>query len=110
LITELAKIASFLDGKRINSGVQLLVATSNGTYAMAKDAGYADIIEKAGGIIANCCIADQHPLTNLQKINVAATNSARAAHYSQRCTGGETTIYYGDLERCINAAITGKWE
>ena len=109
LIEELAEIASLLDGKKVSGGVRLLVATSNSTYALARDAGYADIIEKAGAIVSNCCIAIANPFFTLQSSHVTATNSARCAHYAQRVTGGKTTVCFGDTRRCINAAITGRW-
>lgn len=109
LISELREIASLLEGKRVKDGVRLLVATSNATYAFAKDAGYADVIEKAGSIVSNCCASAVNPMLFLESPSVAATNSARGAHYMQRLTGGRTKTWYGNIKECINSAITGKW-
>jgi hypothetical protein len=109
LISELREIASLLEGKKVKEGVRLLVATSSPTYALAKDAGYADIIERAGSIISNCCASGSNPLILLDGVRVVATNSSRGAHYMQRITAGKIKTWYGDVKNCINAAITGKW-
>lgn len=110
LISELREIASLLEGKKIKQGVRLVIATANSTYAMAKDAGYADIIEKAGAIVANICVTVVNPLIFIESARVVATNSARGAHYIPRMTGAKTKVFYGDIKECINSAITGKWE
>lgn len=109
LISELREIACLLEGKKVKEGVRLLVATSNSTYALAKDAGYADIIERAGCIISNCCATGSNPLFLLGGARIVATNSSRGAHYMPRMTAGKTETWYGDIKDCINAAITGKW-
>jgi predicted aconitase len=109
LISELRGIASLLEGKKIKEGPRLLVATSNSTYAVAKDAGYADIIEKAGAIVSNCCASIVNPLLFLDGVHVVATNSSKGAHYIQRMSGGRMKTYFGDVKTCINSAITGEW-
>ena len=108
-IRELKEVASLLEGKKVKEAVRLLVATSNPIYTLAKEAGYADIIEKAGSIISNCCATALNPLVYLDGARVVATNSSRGAHYIQRLSGGKTETYYGDVKECINSAITGKW-
>ena len=108
-ISELKEIASLLEGKKVKEGVRFLVAASNSTYALAKDAGYADIIEKAGCVVSNCCAAPANPLLFLDGARVVATNSSRGAHYMQMVTEGKTKTWCGDVKDCINSAITGKW-
>jgi hypothetical protein len=42
----------------------------------------------------------------------SATDSARAAHYQARggtAGGVGVGVFYGSTERCVAAAITGKW-
>lgn len=109
LISELRDISMLLGNKKVKEGVKLIVATSNSTYALAKDAGYADIIEQSGGIICNVCASGSNPYLYLSGAETAATNSARGAHYIQRQTGGKIKTYYGDLKKCISSTINGKW-
>jgi predicted aconitase len=41
-------------------------------------------------------------------VKVAATDSAKQAHYLPAIMGFQT--WFGSLEDCIQAAISGKWE
>jgi predicted aconitase len=109
LISELREISSLLEGKKIKDGLPLLIATSNSTRALARDAGYMDNIEKAGAIFSNCCASGSNPFIFLKGASSVATNSSRGAHYVQRLTEGKTKTYYGDVKTCIESAITGEW-
>lgn len=110
LISELREIASLLEGKKVKEGTRLIIGRANSTWALARDAGYADIIEDAGAVTCNCCVSSLNPFIFLDgDCSVVATDSSRGAHYIQRMTGGKTKTYYGDIGKCINAAVTGKW-
>jgi len=108
--TEVLKLASMLEGKRIGQGVVLMVGVSNACYALVKDSGYADAIEDAGGIFVNCCLPMNPFLYRKDPVKTVATNSARLAHYAQRLTQGRARTFYGDADRCILAALKGRWE
>ena len=105
-IGELEQVASLIEGKRVKS--RLWVGTAEQILALARRMGYADIIEKAGGVFARCCMAGipfgQFP----EGTNVVATNSIKAAHYISRI-GGIKTIF-GTTEDCVKAAVAGKWK
>jgi predicted aconitase len=110
-IVEIGQLASLMEGKKLNKNVRLIVGISKTTYALAKECGYVDAIEIPGAIISNTCVSGTNPFLFLDEPpGVAATNSARGAHYMQRTSGGRTKTYYGDIEKCVRAAISGKWE
>ena len=109
-IVEIECLAKLLEGKKISMNVRLVVGISNTTYALAKECGFTDILEKNGAIMVNTCVSGTNPfLFSKEGIGVAATNSARAAHYMQRMSGGRTKTYYGSMQKCVQSAITGKW-
>ncbi len=106
-IAELGDIARLLGGRKIAAGVRLFAATADQTYTLAKNAGYVDIIESAGGVVATGVCIQGFPYQELQHpVSTAATDSARAASYQVRRGIG---IQYGSAARCIDAAVTGKW-
>lgn len=109
-IAELSRLANLLENKAINKNVRLLIGVSFPIYTLARDAGYISVIENAGGVCMNICVAASNRLlfpNDLPK--VVATNSARAAHYIQRMTAGKSKTIYGDMKQCVRAAINGKW-
>jgi len=101
-IMELQELASLLEGRRMTEGAQLMVGVSNMTYALAKEAGYVDTIEKVGTIITNCCVSGQNPLVHIIGVDAVATNSARGARFFQTQTAGRCRTYYGDMKDCVN--------
>jgi len=111
-LSELRNIASLLAGQKVHPNVILLIATSKQIYTIAKTSGYVDIIKKAGGVFTNTCVGSQDPFNTLGPelgIKTAATNSARAAHYSVRTSKGKVKMLYGSTRECLSAAISGKW-
>jgi len=111
-IKDIGLLASLVAGKKTSANVRLVVGVAEPVYTLAKACGYTDPIEAAGGMFVNSCISALNPFMFLaeNRAKVAVTNSARAAHYMQRMSGGRTKTLYGDMKRCIKAAITGKWE
>jgi predicted aconitase len=107
-IIELQKLASLLEGRRLKDEAQLMLGVSNMTYALAKDAGYADPIEKVGAISTNCCVSGQNPLVHITGVDAVATNSARGARFFQTQTAGRCRTYYGDMKDCVNLVTTSK--
>ena len=109
-VMEIGRLASLLEGKKIHKDVKLVIGASRAIYFLAKEGGYIDPIEKAGGIFDYSCMAaaESNPFLRYDKgIRVGATNSARCAHYTVRLT--DTKMFYGTTRSCIDAAITGKW-
>ncbi len=109
-IVEIEYIAKMLEGKKISMNVRVVVGISKTMYALAKECGFIDILESKGVIMVNTCVSGTNPfLFSHGGVGVAATNSARAAHYMQRMSGGKTKTFYGNMKKCIQSAITGQW-
>lgn len=110
-IVEIAQLSSLLERKKVNQNLRLLVGVSNPIYDFACDSGYVRRIEESGGTFMNICVAAANRLIFPKELpKVVATNSARAAHYIQRMTAGKSKTIYGNMEQCIEAALTGKME
>jgi predicted aconitase len=110
-IREIQYIAQWLDGKKVSPNVKLWIGTSSQTRLLARKAGLADILERAGAVLTNICISEASIYLKSWGINVKvlAVDSPRSAHYVYRTTGGDISIAYGNREMCLNSAITGKW-
>lgn len=107
-IMEIKEIASLLERKKVHKNVQLILGASKAITALAREAGYASVIEEAGGIFDDSCMGAMQPLVYFGTgTKTVATNSARAAHYAIRMLGSKSL--YGSTQNCIDAAITGKW-
>jgi len=110
-IDEIARIAALLDGKIIKTS--LLIGASAPVKSLARQQGYLDSIENAGGHIISVCPSISNPFTRgdiagQKQAKSAATNSARGAHYLAAVSG--VKVFFGTEEACINAAITGRWK
>ena len=107
-IAEIEKVARLLDGKKKADGVRLWVSTAEAILGIARQMGFVEKIEKAGGIMVTDTCLMGFPYDRMDSpATVAATNSARAASYTARRGIG---IQYGSFEQCIEAATAGKWE
>ncbi len=109
-IDEIGRIAKLLKGKKIKTS--LLIGASVPVEALARQQGWAGIIEEAGGHFLSVCPSISNPFTRPdiageKQARSAATNSARSAHYLATVCG--VHVFFGTEEDCIDAAITGKW-
>jgi predicted aconitase len=106
-LEQIKAVARMLEGKRVHGNVTLWVWTAHQIKAMADRNGYTDIILKAGGQL----MTDTCPLnTNLfpSGTKVVATDSAKHAHYAPAI--GNKEVWFGRMEECVDAAISGSWE
>jgi len=104
-IAQIAQIAEFLKGKKVREGVTLWLATARSTKALAEAAGYAAIIEEAGGIFACDTCMVVAPLRG--RFRGVATTSAKACFY---CRGkNRMAVRVGSLRQCLEAALSGRW-
>ncbi|MFP3042543.1 aconitase X catalytic domain-containing protein [Treponema primitia] len=106
---ELEEIAGFMKGKKVKSGIHFWIMVSVAIKAIAQRSGYLDIIKEAGGkIVLDTCpiLSPMQDLIKANGLKSMVTNSAKLAHYGP----GQIAIptYYGDLEKCLNAAVSGK--
>jgi len=110
-IPEMQEIAKLLQGKKINSAVIFIVGTAEPLRLLAQEMGLVDMIESSGGIVVSgMCSAGsflRRGVPEGYKVGVAATNAAKAAHYLK--VGG-VQVWFGTMQKCIEAAIKGNWE
>ena len=109
-IDDAKKIASLLDGKKVGINQRLWIGMGAQTYTLAKIMGYADVIEQAGGVVANSCMATIPDSPIPKDVKVIATNSFKTAHYVTGLQKGKVQVVLGSLDDCINATIFGKME
>jgi len=108
-ITEIGEIASIFEAKRlkVHPKVRLWIYTSSFIKGIADRMGFSKAIIEAGGeMVCNTCpilaCIDHMALKNF------ATNCAKAAHYAPSMS--KLNPFFGTLEDCINAAVTGEWK
>jgi predicted aconitase len=112
-LQELADIARLIDGRKVNRNVRLLIGASESVISLAKRMGFIDTIEDAGGMaVSDMCIrsAALPPLSEMLGIRVVASTSGSVAQNAYRRSKGKTTAWFGTTKKCIDAAVTGKWE
>ena len=101
-LAEIEMVADYLTGKHVS--IRLWVMTARKTMAAAQTRGLVSTIQQAGGKV----FADSCPFVSPVKsmgITSLATNSAKAAYYSQSLLGIPSR--FGSFERCLEAAVRG---
>jgi predicted aconitase len=105
-IEQVWQATRLLEGKRLHPGTELWIHTPRALRELADRSGYTKIVEEAGGhILSDSCPAISRLMP--KGTNVVATDSAKQAHYLPAITGVQT--WFGSLEDCVQAALTGKW-
>lgn len=104
-LDEIHQVAEAVAGRRLEA--TLWVTTARHTRQLARERGWAQTIEAAGGqVVADTCMVVA-PVGQLG-FRTMATNAAKAAFYSPGHSGLQ--VRFGSLEQCVTAAITGRWE
>jgi predicted aconitase len=105
-VDQIRRTAELLDGKRLSAGTELWIMAPRSLKVVADRSGYTEVIERAGGrVLADSCPAMSRAAPRGTK--VFATDSAKQAHYLPAILGIEA--WFGTLEECVNAAVTGRW-
>jgi hypothetical protein len=109
-IQEIKEIVQIIEGKKVASGTELWICTSNWVKNLAKRMGYYEKIEAAGGkIVADIGAADgPHLYLRERGVRTLAINSARGSYYAHNGYGMDT--WFGTTRECIETAITGTWQ
>lgn len=103
-LAEIEAVADYLAGRRVQAA--LWITTARATRQAAEAAGLLARLEAAGGqVVADTCLVVA-PVAELG-FRCLATNSAKMAFYTPSHTG--LSVRFGSLERCLMAAITGRW-
>lgn len=100
------RVSRMLEGKRLADHTQMWIYTPYAIKYMADRAGYTEIIERSGAYL----MTDTCPIVSKavpENARVAACDSPKQAHHMYSIL--ELPTYYGSVEDCIQAALTGKW-
>lgn len=109
-IQEIKEIVQIMDGKKVASGTELWICTSNWVKNLAKRMGYYEKIEAVGGrIVADTGAADgPHLYLKERGVRTIAINSARGSYYAHNGYGMDT--WFGTTRECIKTALTSTWQ
>ncbi len=109
-ISELGEIARLLFGKKIKHGVELWVLTSRIVRNYAERMGYVQTIEAAGARVLSDTCTNSMPRGFLKERGhrIGASSSAKIIYG----IGGQQSMlmHYGSTKKCVEAAVSGKWE
>ncbi len=106
-IRQIKQIADLLRGKQVSKGVRLWIHTSVPIKAFCEKTGLTQTIEKAGGVVTADMCTVLGPIEALG-LETAATDSAKLAFYAPGTN--KLKVWYGSVEKCIEASIKGKWD
>jgi len=111
-LQEIRDAAFMLEGKKVADGVNLQIWTDLTMQYLAEVNGYAEIIEKAGAHLLNssCPLVAARTAYDFVKTGFVS-DGAKQAHYVHTDLNSKNAkVFYGDTKRCIEAAISGRWE
>jgi predicted aconitase len=106
-VEQVREVCRMIKGRRVHPNTNLWIFTPRALKEIADQNGYTEIITSTGAILmTDTCPALAHFIP--KGTRVAATDSAKQAHYLPAITGVQT--WFGSTQDCIEAAITGKWK
>jgi len=105
-VEQIRRAARALDGRRLSPGTELWLMVPRALKDVADRSGYTEVIERAGGrVLGDSCPAMSRAAP--AGTRVFATDSAKQAHYLPAILGIEA--WFGTLDECVDAAVTGRW-
>lgn len=106
-LNQLKELATLLKGRSVNKDTTLWIHTNTAIKSLAKQLGYVEPIEEAGGVVTQdlCTILANPEALGFKSL---ATNSAKMAFYAPGSNG--FSVWYGNVEQCIEAAVHGSWK
>jgi hypothetical protein len=106
-LNQLKELTTLLKGRRVNKETTLWVHTNVAINYLAKQLGYVQVIEDAGGVVTQdlCTILGNPEALGFKTL---ATNSPKMAFYAPGSNG--FSVWYGSVEQCIDAAVHGSWK
>ena len=105
-VDQVRRAAAALDGRSLSPGTELWLMLPRALKDVADRSGYTAVIERAGGrLLGDSCPAMSRAAP--RGTRVFATDSAKQAHYLPAILGIEA--WFGTLEECVDAAVTGRW-
>jgi len=107
-IHQIQKVASLLRGKKVHPQVHLQIWTVYPIQCMADLNGYTQVIEEAGGhIYSGTCPGTIGECLFEQSASWAVDSLKQSKSIRNLA---QTALYYGDMEHCLAAAVSGRWE
>jgi hypothetical protein len=105
-VDQVRRAAAALEGRQVNPSTELWLMLPRSLKVVADRSGYTEVIERAGGrLLGDSCPAMSRAVP--EGTRVFATDSAKQAHYLPAICGIEA--WFGTLEECVAAAVTGRW-
>jgi len=105
-VDQMRRTAAALDGKRLSPSTELWIMAPRALKEVADRSGYTAVIQQAGGrVLTDSCPAMSRAAP--KGTRVFATDSAKQAHYLPAILGIEA--WFGTLDECVDAAVTGRW-
>jgi predicted aconitase len=105
-LNQVERVARLLEGKRVHKDVKLWIFMPYSSRLVADSLGLTDVISKSGGLLlcSTCPILMGHCPPGTE---VMATDSAKQALLAKELFGID--IWFGSVEKCIEAAVSGEW-
>jgi hypothetical protein len=102
-VPELVRIARLLEGKTV--AIPTWICTARATAALARELGLVEAIEASGAkVVRDTCFVVA-PLRG--KFRAVATDSAKGCFYARG--HNRLAVKLGSVERCLEAAVVGRW-
>lgn len=106
-LQELRRAVYYLEGKKCKANLWIVV--DDWTFKVGERMGYRDIIKRAGGVLLTgaCAVVTTGVPPNT---DVMAVDACKQDYYiTGRYYPKKLEVWYGTMEDCIDAAVTGKW-
>lgn len=106
-LTEIERLSELCGGQKKADGLSLIVTCGREVYAKAKEKGFVQPVLDFGGTFLNdtCWCLIGEPVVGRDIRNII-TNSGKYAHYGPAAV--QRGFHFGSLERCVDAAKTGR--
>lgn len=105
-LKELFYLCRLLEGKKVSPNTSVWVFVPYAVKALAKRHGYDKVLAEAGALLlCDACPA----LSGIcpKHATCVVTDSAKQAKYFHDIT--KLPTYFGSMEQCVDAAVTGRW-
>jgi hypothetical protein len=102
-LEEIRMVAKLLEGRKVSR--EFWIVTSRKVKEKARKLGYVKVIENSGAkVVCDTCMAVA-PLK--PRFKTLATNSAKACYYGRGVN--KFKVKFGDIRKCVYAAVKGVW-
>jgi predicted aconitase len=104
-IDEFLQTVAFLDGRRVDDRITMLITTSRSVAIELDLRGLSDVLADAGvSVVLDTCTYYPPRPTGIDGLTM--TNSAKWAYYAQGML--DVPVAFDDLEKCVESAVQGR--